>query len=172
MAISKKLGQNYEAIRAAARFKTIKVTLNDLDFELKVRVPVKREMEEIMAAIANPNKDEIERIYQQLSSPLLKSIEDAGEGFVDALNEGGEKVKVLEDDIVVDGNSIRKIAQLSAIWQTQVERYFALLQSATGEPINESFEEISEEFPDAIVKEIIDKIDAAIRPNYGEAKKN
>lgn len=172
MAISKKLGQNYESIRAAARFKTIKVNLNDLDFELKVRVPVKREMEEIMAAVANPDAAIVDRIYGELSSPLLKSINEAGAGFIEALNEGGEKVKVLDDDIIVDGNSIRKVAQLSAIWQTQVERYFSLLQSATGEPINESFEEISEEFPDAIVKEIVDKIDAAIRPNYGEARKN
>ena len=172
MAISKKLGQNYEAIRAAARFKTIKVNLNDVDFELKVRIPVKREMEEIMAAIANPTKEAAEQVYVQLSTPLLKSIEEAGDGFVAALNEDGEKIKILDDDIVVDGNSIRKIAQLSAIWQVQVERYFGLLQSATGEPINESFEEITEEFPDSIVKEIIDKIDAAIRPNYKEAKKN
>lgn len=172
MAIAKKLGQNYEAIRAAARYKAIKVNLNDIDFELKVRVPVKREMEEMMAVIANPPNEIVQQIYEQLSAPLLKSIEEAGNDFISALNEAGEKIKVLDDDIVVDGNSVRKIAQMSAIWQTQVEKYFALLQSATGEPINESFDEITEEFPDAVVKEIVEKIDAAIRPNYKEAKKN
>jgi len=47
MTISNKLGTSYESIRAAARIKTIKVAINDMECELKVRVPVKREMDEI-----------------------------------------------------------------------------------------------------------------------------
>ena len=47
MTISAKLGPSYEAVRAQARIKTITVSLNDVECELKVRIPVKREMDEM-----------------------------------------------------------------------------------------------------------------------------
>jgi hypothetical protein len=172
MTIASKLGSDYESIRAASKFKTIKVNLNDIQFELKVRVPVKKELESMMASIAAPDKDYIEKLYEELSAPLRKSITDAGNDFLNAFNSESEKIKFTDNDIIVDGNSVRNIAQMSAMWHTQVEKYFSLLQSATGEPINETFEQITDEFPDAVVKEIIEKIDSTIRPNYGESRKN
>jgi ribosomal protein S20 len=172
MTIANKLGSDYESIRAASKLKTIKVNLNDIEFELKVRVPVKKELEAMMASIASPDKEYKEKLYEELSAPLRKSILEAGDDFLNVFNSEAEKIKFTDDDIVVDGNSIRNIAHMSAMWHTQVEKFFSLLQSATGEPINESFEQITDEFPDAVVKEIIEKIDAAIRPNYGESRKN
>jgi hypothetical protein len=172
MALAKKLGQNYEAIRAAARFKTIKIKLNDLEFDLKVRIPVKRELEEMTTAIASPPKEYVEKLYEDLSRPLLESLKDAGDGFLDVLNQDGDKIKMLDNDILVDGTSIRQVAQMSGVWHKQVERYFSLLQSETGEPVNETFEEISEEFPEQVIREIVEKIEQAIRPNYKDTKKN
>ena len=78
----------------------------------------------------------------------------------------------LKVDLIVDGNSVRHIAQMTATWQMQVEKYFSLLHSVTGEPITESYDEIAEEFPEVIIREIVAKIDEAIRPNYKETKKN
>jgi hypothetical protein len=172
MSFAKKLGQDYESIRSAARFKTIKITINDTPFDLKVRIPVKRELEEMTAEISSPAQEVVDGIYEELSAPLKKTLADADEGFLAALNSESEKIKVLDNDVIVEGNSIRQVAHLTAIWHTQVQRYFGLLQSATGEPINESYDEIAEEFPEAVIKEIIEKIDSAIRPNYKDAKKN
>jgi hypothetical protein len=172
MAIANKLGQDYEAIRAAARHKTIKVKLNDIEFELKVRIPVKRELDSIMADIATPPQALADAMYTKLSQPLIDSLKDAEQGLMDALNSDGEKIKILENDVMLDGTSVRQIAVMSAIWQTQVEKYFSLIQSATGEPVNESFDEISDEFPDEIIREIVTKIDQAIRPSYNDTKKN
>lgn len=172
MSFAKKLGQDYESIRSAARFKTIKININDTPFDLKVRIPVKRELEEMTAEISNPASEVVEAIYQELSAPLMKTLSEADEGFINALNFESEKIKVLDNDVIVEGNSIRQVAHLTAIWHTQVQRYFGLLQSATGEPINESYDEIADEFPEAVIKEIIEKIDSAIRPNYKDAKKN
>lgn len=172
MSFAKKLGQDYESIRSAARFKTIKININDTPFDLKVRIPVKRELEEMTAEISNPASEVVEAIYQELSAPLMKTLSEADEGFINALNSESEKIKVLDNDVIVEGNSIRQVAHLTAIWHTQVQRYFGLLQSATGEPINESYDEIADEFPEAVIKEIIEKIDSAIRPNYKDAKKN
>lgn len=172
MAIANKLGQDYEAIRAAARHKTVKVKLNDIEFDLKVRVPVKRELDAIMADIATPSAELVAALYTKLSQPLIDSLKDAEQGLIDALNSEGEKVKILENDVILDGTSVRQIALMSAIWQTQVEKFFGLIQSVTGEPVNESFEEISEEFPDEVIREIVTKIDQAIRPSYKDTKKN
>jgi hypothetical protein len=172
MGISNKLGADYEAIRAAARFKTIHVKLNDIEFDLKVRIPVKREMEAITATISDPDADRVNVVYENLAAPLRKTLDEAEEGFLEALNADKEKIKITDNDLVIDGNSVRNLAKMTVIWQMQVEKYFSLLQSATGEPITESFDEIAEEFPESIIKEIVSKIDEAIRPNYKEAKKN
>ena len=59
MSIANKLGPSYEAIRAQARIKTINVTLNDVEFELKVRIPVKREMDEMIERISTPDSEKV-----------------------------------------------------------------------------------------------------------------
>lgn len=172
MSIANKLGPSYEAIRSIARIKTIKVVLSDVECELKVRIPVKREMEELTASISNPDQEIVNAIYEKFAAPLRKTLDESGKEFLDALNSDGEKIKVLNDDLIVDGNSIRQIAQMTAVWQSQVEKYFALLQTPTGEPVTESYDEIAEEFPDAAIREIVNKIDEAIRPNFKDTKKN
>lgn len=172
MSLSTKFGPEYESIRTAAKYKTITVHLNDVSFTLKVRVPVKREMEAISNAITDPPADKVELIYAELAAPLLKALENAEEGFLDALNSAGQKIKLTENDVLVDGTSVRHVAQMTAIWHAQVERYFSLLQSATGEPITETYAEIAEEFSEPIIRGIITQIDEAIKPNFRESKKN
>jgi hypothetical protein len=58
------------------------------------------------------------------------------------------------------------------MYELKVEEYFHLLQSETGEPVNESFEEIGEELPEAVIKLILEKIEQAVKPDYNTAKKN
>jgi len=172
MSIASKLGSNYESVRTAIKLKTITIQVNDGEFNLKVRVPVKREMEQITEKVRNPNEELVETLYQALSNPLRKSIENVSPEFVKALNTEESEIKITDNDVFVAGTSVRNIAQLQASWQIQVEEYFKLLQSVTGEPITESFDEIIEEFPENAIKEIIAQIDKAIRPNYQDTKKN
>ena len=172
MTIANKLGPSYEAVRAQARIKTITVTLNDVECELKVRIPVKREMDEINTKITQGDSTIVDRIYTELSAPLLKTINEADEGFIKALGENDQKIVVTKNDVNINGTSVRQIASLTALWQTQVQIYFSLLQTPTGEPVNESYDEIAEEFPEQIIREIVQKIDAVIKPNYKDTKKN
>jgi hypothetical protein len=46
------------------------------------------------------------------------------------------------------------------------------LQSETNEEVNESYQQISEEFPEQVIREIVTAIDGVIRPDYKTAKKN
>jgi len=172
MTFANKLGANYSDIRASARYKTITVQANDAIFDLKVRIPVKREMDALASTITDPEQAKIDAIYEMLGAPLRKTLEDAEEGFIEALNKDGDKIRITDNDVIVDGTSVRQVAKMTAIWQTQVEKYFSLLQSATGEPITESYDEIAEEFPESVIREIVGKIDEAIKPNYKESKKN
>lgn len=172
MTISTKLGSSYESIRAASRIKTITISINDVECELKVRVPVKREMDEITAKMSTADSELVEKLYEEMAKPLRETVSEVDDGFLDALNANGEKMRFTDNDVIVSGTSVRSVANLTALWQRQVEMYFSLLQTQTAEPVNESYEEIAEEFPEAVIREIVKRIDEAIRPSYKDAKKN
>lgn len=172
MNIASKLGPSYESIRAVARIKTIKVMFNDTEAELKVRIPVKREMDELTSKITAANEDRVAKIYAELSEPLLKTVRESDAEFLEALKNSDQKLEILDNDIVVNGTSVKQIATFTAIWQQQVELYFSLLQSPTGEPVNESFDEIADEFPEQIIRDIVSAIEEVIKPTFKDTKKN
>ena len=170
MTLAHKLGSGYDSNRAKLR--TISLTLGDLDFKLKLQLPIKREMEEIAEMIATPPQDRIDAMYVKLSEPIRKLVADGGDAFLDAINSEKKNIVISDDDVIIDGNSVRQVAMLSAMWEIKVEKYFHLLQTESGEKITENFEEISAEFPDPIIKYIIETIENTIKPDYQTTKKN
>jgi hypothetical protein len=172
MSFADKLGKSYGVVRDQAKIKKIDIELGEVKFSLKVRIPLKHEMESITEKIANPDPEKVELIYSDLTKTMKQSLEDGGEEFLKLLNSEKETIKVTDDDIIINGTSTRQVSNMTAIWQTQVEQYFHLLESETGDPIDETYEQISSEFPEQIIKEIVTAIDGAIRPDYKTAKKN
>lgn len=172
MTVTKKLGSSFASVRDKLKFRTIRVEFDDASFDLRVRIPLKHEMEAISHRIQNPSSEHIDRIYKQFSTPLLDTLKEAGDEFLSALNDGAQKIVVLDNDVVVNGTSMRQVALMTAMSEVRVEEYFRLLQSETGEPITESFAEITAEFPEQVVKLIVEAIDNAIKPDYQNAKKN
>jgi hypothetical protein len=172
MSISKKLGKNIQQISDELPVRRITVDLGEVKFDLRVRVPLKKQMEEITARILSPNPEKVEEIYQRLASPMRQTLLDGGEDFVKALNEKSKTVVMTDDDLLVDGTSVRQIAQLQAMEELKVEEYFHLLLSETNEPVTETYEQIFAEFPEFVVKEIVDAIQGAISPDYRTTKKN
>lgn len=172
MALSNKLGASYNEIKNQIKIRTIHIDLGEVKFDLKVRILLKREMEEMITEIATPNQKKIDSIYEKFAAPIKKSIDEGGDDFLKSLNAEKQMIVVKEDDIIVDGNSIKQIAAMSAAWETKVEKYFNLLQSDNGDPITENFLEISEEFPDSVIRKIIEEIDIILKPNYNDVKKN
>lgn len=172
MSFASKLGKSYEQVKDQAKIKKITIELGEVKFDLKVRIPLKQEMEELLEKVANPSEEKINALYEKLSKGVKDAIAEGGDEFLKAINDGKETILVTDDDIIVDGTSIRQVAKITAINETQVEEYFHLLQSENGEPITESYNEIASEFPELVIKEIIAEIDGAIRPDYKTAKKN
>ena len=142
--LAKKLGKSYGMVQDQVRLKTITIDIGATKFDLKVRIPLKSEMEAMLERISAPSDEKVEK----------------------------EMIRVLDNDVVLDGNSIRQVAQFTAITENRVEEYFHLLQSEVGDPINETYEQIAADFPEPIIKQIIDAIEGAIRPDYKNAKKN
>jgi hypothetical protein len=172
MSLSGKLGKSYSEVKDQAKIKKITVELGEISFDLKVKIPLKKEMEKIIEEISIPNPEKIELIYNKYAEPIKKSIEDGGANFLEIINKEKETIIVLDNDIVIDGSSIKQVATLSAMYEKKVEKYFSLLQSEIGEPINESFAEISDEFPEQVIKHIVEEIEKAIKPTYDSVKKN
>ena len=170
--LASKLGKQYDKVRDQSKIRTLNIKLGNAAFDLKVRIPLKKEMEEISLRITSPSEEKIEAIYQTLVTPILAVVKDSAEGFLEALNSDKETIVIKDKDIEVNGTSVKQVATYTAIWESRVEEYFHLLQSETGDLITESFEEISAEFPDIAIKEILEAIESAIKPDYKTAKKN
>jgi hypothetical protein len=172
MTLASKLGASYEKNKEQAKIKKFTLEIGEASFDLRVRIPVKREMEELLERISKPAPELIERIYESLAVPLRKNISEGGKEFEEALAASENAVLITDNDVLVQGTSVREVATFSAMWQTKVEAYFHLLQSETGDPINETYEQIAEEFPEAVIKQLVDDIESAIKPDYKTAKKN
>lgn len=170
--LSSKLGKSYEQVKAETKLKTIHIDLDEVKFDLKVRIPLKKEMEAITAKILSPDEARVDKIFKRLAEPMIKALEEGGEDFVKALNDKKQVITKTDDDLIVDGTSVRQVANFSAIEENKVEQYFHLLVSETGEPITETYEQIVEEFPEFVIREIVAEIDKAIKPDYKTVKKN
>lgn len=172
MSFADKLGASYSQVRDQVKIKKIEVTVGSVAFNLRVRVPLKREMELMLERISYPSPELVERVYARLSKPLKDSIAEGGDDFLQVLNADKQIITVTENDIIVDGNSVRQVATFNAMWETKVTEFFHLLQSESGEPIDETYEQISEEFPEPVIRQIVEDIESAIKPDYKTAKKN
>ena len=174
MTIATKFGESFSQIREKLKFKTIHIEIEEeeIKFDLKIRVPLKAEIEEITNRIMNPDTNRIDEFYKEYTAELEKTIEENGEEFLSAINSEKAVLVRTNDDIIVDGNSLRHFARLSIMERVRIEEYFHLLQSETGAPVNESYEQIIEEFPEAIVKLIASKIEEALKPDYNATKKD
>ena len=172
MSVSKKLGKALQQVTEDLPVRKITIDLGEVKFDLRVRVPLKKQIEEINARIINPPKEKADAIYEQLSGPMRQTMTEGGEDFVKALNENNKSIVMLDDDLIVDGTSVRQVAQLQAMEHQKVEEYFHLLVPEHGDAVDESYEQITEEFPEFVVTEIVNAIQAAISPDYKSVKKN
>jgi len=172
MSFADKLGASYTQVRDQVKIKKIEIIVGSVIFNLCVRVPLKREMEQMLDRISKPSDELIEQIYDRLSKPLKESIAEGGDEFLEIINKDKQVITLIDGDIVLDGNSVRQVATFTAMWETKVQEFFHLLQSESGEPINETYEQIAEEFPEPVIRQIVDDIESAIKPDYKTAKKN
>ena len=159
--LSNLLGEKYQAKRT---------NIFTRSFELgghtfKVRIPFVAESDEIYRKVNNPDEAHIERIYQQLTEPLIQLKNQAAPD---------EEIEYQEKDIVVRGRSMREAAKNKAMTENRVVEYIKLLVPEQPDMTLDdlTYEEVEAEFPWTVQIALIEKISEAISPGYKETRGN
>jgi hypothetical protein len=150
------------------KYQANKKNLLTRSFELgghtfKVRIPLVSESDEIYKKVSEPNEQTVENIYIEITKPLKQFEDNQTEGF-----------EFVENDILVDGRSMREAAKNKAITEARITEFFKLLvpelEGASLEDL--TYADIEEEFPLSVQMQIVEKIGEVISPTYKEARGN
>jgi hypothetical protein len=145
------LGKEYEDHKQSILTRTLK--FNAATF--KIVIPSVAKIEAIYNYRNSPNLEKIESIYQQLKANLVIKPED--------------KVEEKENDIVVNGRSMRESALNTHLTQYQILEYFKFIVPSEGQDINTlTYEDINTEIPLQIQIEFMNKINEVLSPDYKE----
>jgi hypothetical protein len=125
--------------------------------KLRVRVPLASEMEAITKAV-----DDVE--WQRKFEDLQKSF----------AADPDAKLEQVEDDVTVNGKSIKELAIMSAKTEERIVQMVRLLVPAEDDfdMSQISYADIEAEFPFSVQIEMMKKISEVISPGYEETRKN
>jgi hypothetical protein len=150
------------------KYQSNKKNLLTRTFELgghifKVRIPLVAESETIYQKVANPDEETVEKIYQEITASLRQFEGNQTDEF-----------QFTENDVLVEGRSMREAAKNKAITESRITEFFKLLvpelEGATLEDL--TYKDIQEEFPISVQMQIVEKIGEVISPTYKEARGN
>jgi hypothetical protein len=126
----------------------------------KVRVPTAGETEAMYERINNPDKEKIDALWKDKFAKLLKEKDDTQENVV-----------YKEDDIIVEGKSLKESTENIYVAQERVVEYFKLLVPEEGQTWDGlEYSDIESSMPWAIQIELVQNIIDAISPNYKDIR--
>jgi hypothetical protein len=129
----------------------------------KVRIPLVAESEEIYKKVSEPDEATVEKIYVEITASLRKFETTQTEDF-----------KFTDNDILVEGRSMREASKNKAITEARITEFFKLLvpelEGASLEDL--TYADIQDEFPISVQMQIVEKIGEVISPTYKEARGN
>ena len=147
------LGAKYEENRLSILTRTFELG----NHTFKVRIPSVNEIETIFNYFKNPNEDKVEEMYQE----IIKSFPNI---------EKEENVEVTDNDIIVDGRSLRETAKNKHSLQYRIVEYIKFLIPETGSLEDLTYADVEAEFPLAVQLTLVDKINEVISPEYKEVR--
>ena len=147
------LGKKYEENRLSVLTRSFELG----DHTFKVRVPSVQEIEAIYNYFKNPNEEKVELEYQR----MLKEF--------DGLKEK-EGVEIKDNDMVIDGRSMRETAKNKHILQHRIVEYIKFLIPETGSLEDITYEDVETEFPLSVQMTLVEKINEVISPEYKDIK--
>ena len=147
------LGKKYEENRLSVLTRSFELG----DHTFKVRVPSVSEIEAIYNYFKNPNEEKVEIEYQK----MLKEF--------DGLKEK-EGVEIKDNDMVIDGRSMRETAKNKHILQHRIVEYIKFLIPETGSLEDITYEDVETEFPLSVQMTLVEKINEVISPEYKDIK--
>lgn len=144
------------------KYEKNKIKIMTRTFELgghtfKVRVPQVGELENIYNFKKALDDADVETMYQQMVKDI-KSIDDP------------DVVKT-DNDVVIQGRSMRQAAVTKLELQHRIVEYFKLLIPETDASLDDlEYSDIESEFPLPIQLEFVEKINHVISPDYKETR--
>ena len=129
------------------------------EHDFKVRVPLSKELEDIQTRVAAIDKEKTDARYEKMAAPFLADPSISG-------------VEIKEDDVVVDGRSLRDLVKTVTMMEAKIVEYVKLLVPIEGTLDDITYEEIEAEWPTQVQMELLEKISEAIQPGYKDARKN
>jgi hypothetical protein len=150
------LGSKYQENKLSILTRTFQLG----DHTFKVRVPTAGEIEAIFAYYKNPNEDDVEAIYQEITANLRNNKEHKADG-----------VEFTDNDVIVDGRSMRETAKTKAGVQHGIVEYMKLLIPETGASLEDlTYADIEEDFPFVVQLQFLDKIRETVSSDYKETR--
>jgi hypothetical protein len=127
----------------------------------KVRVPLTSEMEIINKRISEVD---VTKKTEELLNPLLEK-----KGTLES-----ESIIYLDDDVLIDGKSVKDLAKMTAQTEQRIlEMVKLLVPEMEGANMEElTYQEINDDFPFPVQLELMKKIAEVISPGYEETRKN
>jgi hypothetical protein len=147
------LGKKYEENRLSVLTRSFELG----DHTFKVRVPSVSEIEAIYNYFKNPNEEKVEQEYQK----MLKEFGGLQEK---------EGVEVKENDVVIEGRSMKETAKNKHILQHRIVEYIKFLIPETGSLEDITYEDVEAEFPLSVQMTLVEKINEVISPEYKDIK--
>lgn len=144
------------ALKIDSSLRTKSFTLNKNKFQVKV--PLNSELEIINKRIYEVSEDDIKPRLDKMSEAFKESTAD--------------NVVISDNDIVVDGKSIKETVTSVIYMERKITEYFRFLIPEQGNFDDITYEDIDAEFPLQIQFELLEAIISVIQPGYKEAKKN
>ena len=150
-ALGKKFVQNKEEIR------TREFQLGGHTF--KVRVPLTVEVEATQKKIKDLDEELVEKYYQELTKDLQANKKDMPEEL---------KVVYKDNDIVVDGRSMREASRNKVLMESRIVEMFKLLvpEDKGFDMETITYKDVDELFPLSIQMQVVEAISEVISFNY------
>lgn len=138
-------------------------TIRTKSFELaghtfKVRVPLTKELEEMMVRIADVSEEALNARIGKMRDVLS--------------TEKVDGVEVTDNDIIIDGRSTKETATAVLQMEQRILEYIKLLVPENGSMQDITYADVEEAFPLQVQFELLEKISEVIQPGYKDAKKN
>lgn len=150
-ALGKRFIENKEAVRTRS-FELGGHTFN-------VRVPLTVESEAIQKRLLNVDEEQVEKYYQELAKDLLAAKDTM---------PADSKVEFTENDIVIEGRSIRETARNKLLSEMRIVEMFRLLvpEDKTFNMETVTYKDIEELFPLPIQMAVVEEIATVISFDY------
>lgn len=170
------LGEKYQKNRLSVMTRTFELG----NHTFKVRVPSVGEIEKVYNYFKNPNVDDVEaeyknltRIYNAQDKTFLVEESDENGNVISSewkpIPEDAA-IEFLENDVLLDNRSLRDTAKNKSVLKYRITEYFKFLVPEAGDLDDLQYSDIEDEFPLPVQLQMVDKISEVISPEYKEVR--